>query len=127
MDHYRRLGVPLDATYDAIHEAYRGRARALHPDANGTGAEAHAEDEMAAVNEAWYVLRDPERRRAYDNANTAPTPAVDFTDQPETWDTSFDVVSGRSARLQMSVLVMGLVMVIIAMATLVLIAMSQGH
>lgn len=55
------------ATLIEIRAAYRERARRLHPDTGGEAGQADAA-EMAAVNEAWYVLRDPQRRRAYDRA-----------------------------------------------------------
>jgi curved DNA-binding protein CbpA len=60
--HYERLGVPTTATAADIRSAYRELARQHHPDvANGSAAV-----DMAAVNEAWRVLGDPERRAAYD-------------------------------------------------------------
>ena len=60
--HYQRLGVAPTADVADIKAAYRELARRNHPDlANGSGGY-----DMAAVNEAWRVLGDPERRRAYD-------------------------------------------------------------
>jgi hypothetical protein len=59
--HYQRLGVDPDASDAEIRDAYRRLARRVHPDAPGGSAQ-----EMALLNEAWRVLRDPERRRAYD-------------------------------------------------------------
>jgi curved DNA-binding protein CbpA len=60
--HYERLGVPPTAAPAEIKAAYRELARRSHPDlANGSGGQ-----DMAAVNEAWRVLGDPERRREYD-------------------------------------------------------------
>jgi len=67
--HYQRLGVRADATADDIRRAYRRRARDLHPDHHAQGdprRRAAAATEMAAVNEAWRVLRDPAARRRYD-------------------------------------------------------------
>ena len=60
--HYQRLGVAPTAAAADIKAAYRELARLNHPDlANGSGSA-----DMAAVNEAWRVLGDPERRRAFD-------------------------------------------------------------
>jgi DnaJ-domain-containing protein 1 len=60
--HYERLGVASTAEVAEIKAAYRELARRNHPDlANGSRSA-----DMAAVNEAWRVLSDPERRRAYD-------------------------------------------------------------
>jgi hypothetical protein len=60
---YERLGVARDVDGVALRAAYRHRARLLHPDLAGAGADPAA---MAELNEAWHVLSDPERRRAYD-------------------------------------------------------------
>ena len=60
-DHYIILGVSSDATLRQIRSAYRREARKSHPDHAGGGSEP-----FLAVQEAYDVLRDPERRRAYD-------------------------------------------------------------
>lgn len=49
------------ATPGEIRRAYRARARVLHPDRHGGDERA-----MQKLNEAWRVLSDPARRRAYD-------------------------------------------------------------
>lgn len=73
VNHYERLGVTNDATRAAIRAAYRERARAAHPDAiaHTDSGGARDDEEMAAINRAWFELRDPARRRAYD-ASIAP-------------------------------------------------------
>ena len=63
MDHYEVLGVPRDASQDAIKKAYRKLARELHPDVNSAD---DAEDKFKAVTHAFDVLGDPEQRRNYD-------------------------------------------------------------
>lgn len=60
-DHYRRLGVAPTASAGQLRDAYRQRARQLHPDTATGDAEA-----MAALNESWRVLSDPARRARYD-------------------------------------------------------------
>ncbi len=62
-DYYDILGVKPDASEAEIKAAYRKLARQYHPDKN---REAGAEDKFKAVNEANEVLRDKEKRRAYD-------------------------------------------------------------
>jgi curved DNA-binding protein CbpA len=58
--HYEVLGIAVRASADEVRVAYRRAARAHHPDAGG---DARA---MTELNAAWHVLRDPERRAAYD-------------------------------------------------------------
>ncbi len=61
---YDVLGVAPDASPAEIREAYRTRARAVHPDRQVSSA---ASEAMAALNEAYRVLRDPGRRAVYDS------------------------------------------------------------
>ncbi|KAF1016063.1 MAG: Curved DNA-binding protein [Stenotrophomonas maltophilia] len=62
-DYYATLGVEPGAGDAEIKTAYRRLARKYHPDVS---KEAGAEDKFKAVNEAYEVLRDPEKRAAYD-------------------------------------------------------------
>ena len=64
-DYYGELNVLETATYATLHRAYRAQARSAHPDVVGD------ESAMKRLNEAWDVLRDPERRAAYDRERTA--------------------------------------------------------
>lgn len=62
-DYYQILGVPRDADEKAIKSAYRKKARQLHPDVNKT--DALAEEKFKDLNEAYEVLKDPEKRSRY--------------------------------------------------------------
>jgi molecular chaperone DnaJ len=63
-DYYQVLGVSRDADEKQIKTAYRKLARKFHPDAN-TG-EPNAEDRFKEINEAYEVLKDPDKRSKYD-------------------------------------------------------------
>jgi len=63
-DYYETLGVARDAEADAIKKAYRKLAMQYHPDRN-PGDET-AEHRFKEVSEAYDVLKDPQKRAAYD-------------------------------------------------------------
>lgn len=74
--HYQVLGVAPHATQVEIRRAYHRLARLHHPDVN-PGTSAPTGSGMADINLAWEILRDPEKRRAYDRAiGTTPRPRV---------------------------------------------------
>jgi curved DNA-binding protein len=62
-DYYATLNVSRNATEDEIKRAYRKLARKFHPDVS---KEADAEARFKEVGEAYEVLKDPEKRAAYD-------------------------------------------------------------
>jgi hypothetical protein len=71
VDCYSILGVRRDATQDEIKSAYRTLAKLVHPDLGGAG-QADATSNFIRVQEAYRILSDPVRRRAYDDqANLA--------------------------------------------------------
>lgn len=64
-NHYEELGVPRAADAEAIRMAYRALAKQLHPDLVDGGGPA-AKEAFLRVQEAYDVLRDPQRRAHYD-------------------------------------------------------------
>jgi curved DNA-binding protein len=62
-DYYEILGVTRSADADDVKRAYRKLARKYHPDVS---KEKNAEDKFKEVSEAYEVLRDAEKRAAYD-------------------------------------------------------------
>jgi len=63
-DYYEVLGVSRDATEDEIKKAFRKLARKYHPDVNKEDKD--AADKFKEINEAYEVLKDPEKRARYD-------------------------------------------------------------
>ncbi len=62
-DYYETMGVARDAKPDEIKRSYRRLARKFHPDVS---KEPDAEERFKEVQEAYEVLKDPEKREAYD-------------------------------------------------------------
>jgi curved DNA-binding protein CbpA len=65
-DHYRTLQVTRDAESEVIERAYKALSRKYHPDVRPASERERANREMQRINEAYSVLRDPQRRRRYD-------------------------------------------------------------
>ena len=63
-DYYDVLGVPKGSEQEALKKAYRSKAKALHPDRNSDNP--NAESQFKEVNEAYEVLKDADKKAAYD-------------------------------------------------------------
>lgn len=63
-DYYDILGVNKKASLSEIKKAYRKLARKFHPDLNP--GDANAEKKFKEINQAYEVLKDPEKRKRYD-------------------------------------------------------------
>jgi hypothetical protein len=64
-DLYTVLGVPSNATQDQVHQAFRAKAKIVHPDRNPDRQD-WANEQFRRLNEAYDVLRDPDLRFQYD-------------------------------------------------------------
>ncbi len=86
------MGVERTATQDEIKRAYRRLARKYHPDVS---KEPDAEARFKEVGEAYEVLKDPERRAAYDQiGNRADWRAGQDFRPPPDWNTGFEFSGG---------------------------------
>ena len=79
-DYYETMGVARDAAPDEIKRSYRRLARKFHPDVS---EEPDAEERFKEVQEAYEVLKDPEKRAAYDRFGADWKAGQDFRPPPD--------------------------------------------
>ena len=89
-DYYETLGLGRDAKPDEIKRAHRRLARKLHPDLN---SEPDAEDRFKEAQEAYEVLKDPEKRAAYDRFGADWQAGQEFHPPPD-WHPDVDFAGG---------------------------------
>lgn len=89
-DYYKILGVARTATAEEVKKAYRRLARKFHPDVS---KEKDAEAKFKEVQEAYEVLKDPEKRAAYDQLGSDWKSGQQFRPPPD-WGSGFEFRGG---------------------------------
>jgi curved DNA-binding protein CbpA len=74
-DHYKTLGVPYDATHQEIKKAFHSLALRYHPDVTQLD-KAQAEEWFKLITTAYWILKDPMRRREYNRTLPASTEEI---------------------------------------------------
>ncbi len=91
-DYYKILGVERDASQNDIKKAYRRLARKYHPDVS---KESDAEERFKEVGEAYAVLKDAEKRTAYDQLGSQWNSNEQFQPPPD-WNAGYEYSGGYS-------------------------------
>jgi curved DNA-binding protein len=89
-DYYKIMDLSRDASQDEIKRAYRKLARKYHPDVS---KEPDAEAKFKELGEAYEVLKDPEKRAAYNQLGANWKSGQDFRPPPN-WDEGFEFRGG---------------------------------
>jgi hypothetical protein len=93
-DFYAIFGVPPSASHEEIRAAHRELVKRYHPDIYSTGDDkARATERLQAINEAYAVLGNAERRKEYDDSRVEPPRRAEFVAQQK----PAQVRRGRSA------------------------------
>ena len=79
-DYYAVLGIDRNATQDDVRKAYRNLAKKYHPDVNKSPG---SEERYKEINEAYEVLKDPDKRQRYDTLGNQWREGQTFTPPPE--------------------------------------------
>ncbi len=82
-DYYELLGVDRSATEKEVKAAYRKMARKWHPDLHPANEKKEAEEKFKRINEAYEVLKDPEKRSRYDRLGSRWKNGQDFQAPPD--------------------------------------------
>jgi curved DNA-binding protein len=90
-DYYDTLGVTRGATAEEVKRAYRKQARRYHPDVS---KEKNAEEKFKDVQEAYEVLKDSEKRAAYDQLGRNYRPGQQFRPPPD-WEQRYAQTGGH--------------------------------
>jgi curved DNA-binding protein len=85
-DYYQIMGVARDVSQDELKRVYRRLARKYHPDVS---KEANAETRFKEVQEAYEVLKDPQKRAAYDQLGSNWRQGQEFRPPPD-WGRNFE-------------------------------------
>jgi DnaJ-class molecular chaperone len=97
-DHWAVLGLAPGSDAASLKRAFRAQARRWHPDLNGN--DPVAEERFKQVNEAYAVLSDPKRRRAWEaGEDTSSSPSDPFASGfPDFHDYLEHLWGGRRSR-----------------------------